>query len=175
MSHHKFQSYTYVIIGSGQILESKTIATSFDDSQNDEFSHRFSFVPSFDCAPRAKVIVYCLRNQSIESKSISVELNNFQNFIDLNVTSDAVKPGQLIDINVTSNPNSYIGLLGIDKSLLALRSGNDLDRDEIWNALEQCYTKVKERSYDYSDENPPPVPYYYNPWRDFSVSESYLC
>lgn len=162
-----------MIVSRGRILETKTVTPVFDDSNTTEFTHRFSFCPNFDYAPRAKVIIYCLRDQSIVSADVCVEMNDdFKNFIDLDVAPNTAKPGQIVDINVKSNPNSYIGLLGIDKSVLLLRGGNDLTSDQIWNELEMFSTQVKHRSYDYSEERK--MPCYYNPWDDFSVSGFYL-
>lgn len=157
----------------GRILETKTVSPVFDDSNDTEYTHRFSFHPNFDFAPKVKIIVYCVRNKSIVSANVCVELyDEFKNFIDINVTPIAAKPGENVDIIVKSNPNSYIGLLGIDKSVLILRSGNDLAHDGIWNELELFYTQVKHRSYDYSEERKRPLPSYHNPWDDFTVSNA---
>lgn len=49
-------------------------------------------------------------------------------------------PGQEVDITVISKPNSYIGLMGIDQSVLLLREGNDLDQTEVFSELE-VYSK----------------------------------
>lgn len=171
MSHHAFASYTYVIVGRGRILEMKTVKPSFD-ANTAEYKHRFSFLPTFDYAPAATVIVYCIRDQNIVSTNVHVDLkDDFKNFIDMDVTSETAKPGQIVDINIKSNPNSFIGVLGMDKSVLLLRSGNDFSHDEVWNALTSFDWQVKRRSYDYSEEKRRPAPCYYNPWKHFSVSE----
>lgn len=164
ISHHEFPSYTYVIVGSGRVLESKTITISFDDSQSTEYPHRFSFLPTAEYAPKVHVIIYSVRNQMIVSEYICIVLNEFKNFIELEIVPDKAKPSQMIDINVTSNPNSYIGLLAIDKSLMTLRSGNDLTESDIWDAMENCYTKINQRNSDYSYSS------YFNAWMDFSVN-----
>ena len=33
------------------------------------------------------------------------------------------KPGEKVDIKVTTNPDSYVGLMGVDQSVLLLKSG----------------------------------------------------
>lgn len=171
MSHYAFSTYTYVIVSRGRILDTKTISPVFDDADATEYTHRFSFQPNFDYAPKAKVIVYCVRNQSIVTADVCVDLQDvFKNFIELDATPTTSKPGDIVDINVKSNPNAYIGLLGIDKSVLILRGGNDLAHDQIWNELELFYSQVKYRSYDYSEERMRPLPSYHNPWDGFSVS-----
>lgn len=160
-----------MIVGRGKILETKTIAPAFDDSDNSEYIHRFTFLPNFNYAPMATVIVYCVRNELIVSTSLSVELyDDFKNFIDLNVSSDKAKPGDVVDVKVTSNPKSYIGLLGIDQSILLIRGGNDLARDEIWNELEMFHSNVKIRSYCHDQKKKKTMPFYHNEWKDFAVS-----
>lgn len=170
MSHFPYPSYTYLVACRGRILETKTITPVFDDECT-EYVHRFKFLPTFDYAPKSKIIVYCVRDGAIVSTSVIADMHDdFKNFIDLNVAPNTAKPGQVVDINVKSNPNSYIGLLGIDKSVLILRSGNDLAQDEIWNELDSFHSEVKRRSYGYEENRQRKMPQYYNQWEEFSVS-----
>lgn len=37
-----------------------------------------------------------------------------------------VAPGENVNLIITSKPNSYIGLLGVDQRSLLLKSGNDI-------------------------------------------------
>lgn len=70
------------------------------------------------------------------------------------------RPGQEVDITVISKPNSYIGLMGVDQSVLLLRKGNDLDKFQIFNELE-----------GYSRGQPLSQRYYgIEEWKDFAVS-----
>lgn len=158
-----------MIVARGRILETKTISTALADDGDTKYAYRFSFVPNFDYAPRPKVIVYFIRNRTIVSTTTSVELyEDFKNFIDLDITPNEAKPGQMVDINVKSNPNAYVGLLGIDKSVLILRSGNDLSRDDIWNELDSIHTHIKSRINSQSLFQAPTG--YYNEWMDFHVN-----
>lgn len=170
MSHYVFPTYTYVIVGRGKILETKTVTPTFDENENSEYIHRFTFTPNFDYAPRAKVIVYCIRDRLIVSTNICIDLyDDFKNFIELDVAPKTAKPGDVVDFNIKSNPNSYIGLLGIDKSVLILRGGNDLAHDELWNELELFHSAVKRRSYDHFENSKRAMAPYHNVWDDFSV------
>lgn len=170
MSHYPFPSYTYLVVGRGKILETKTIVTLFADTEAAEYTHRFTFMPTFDYAPQARIIVYCVRDSAIVTATVTADLyNDFKNYIDLDVEPKIAKPGQIVDINVKSNPNSYIGLLGIDKCVKILRGGNDLAHDEIWNELELFHSEVKRRSYDYENTKKRNL-YYTNEWKDFAVS-----
>lgn len=44
-------------------------------------------------------------------------------------------PGQEVSLEIKTDPNSYIGLLGVDQSMLLLKSGNDLEFAAILNDL----------------------------------------
>jgi CD109 antigen len=40
-----------------------------------------------------------------------------------------------MDITISTHPNSYVGLLGVDQSVLLLKSGNDLSSSAIFDEL----------------------------------------
>jgi CD109 antigen len=46
--------------------------------------------------------------------------------VDLEANPMETQPGANVDITIRSKPNSYVGLLGVDQSVLLLKSGNDL-------------------------------------------------
>lgn len=39
---------------------------------------------------------------------------------------EEVAPGDNVNLVITSKPNSYVGLLGVDQRSLLLKSGNDI-------------------------------------------------
>lgn len=170
MSHYPFPTYTYLIVARGKIIDTKTVTPIFADSDSSEYVHKFSFRATFENAPRTHIIVYCVRDATLVSTKVNLDFyDEFKNYIDLDAP-DTAKPGQIVDINVRSNPNAYIGLLGIDKSVLILRSGNDLSRDEIWNEIELYHSEVKRRSFDFEEKRTRRAPFYTNSWEDFQVN-----
>ena len=48
--------------------------------------------------------------------------------VEVQVAPDSVEPGKAVDIIVKSKPNSYVGVLGVDQSVLLLKTGNDITR-----------------------------------------------
>jgi len=46
--------------------------------------------------------------------------------INVDVSRDEVEPDTSVDINFEAKPNSYIGVAGIDQSVLLLKTGNDI-------------------------------------------------
>lgn len=75
--------------------------------------------------------------------------------IKLETSSEKPKPGQNVTISVESLPNSYVGLLGVDQSVLLLKKGNDLESNEIFSEMDKykTYTRKFQRqeggSFDY--------------------------
>lgn len=41
------------------------------------------------------------------------------------------KPGAPVNITVDTKPNAVVGLLGIDQSVLLLKSGNDVTQNDV--------------------------------------------
>lgn len=82
--------------------------------------------------------------------------------MELDISTREVRPGKEIDITVISKPNSYIGLMGIDQSVLLLRKGNDLDKSHVFDELDE-----------FSRKQALPQRYYgIDEWQDFAVSKS---
>lgn len=170
MSNYPLPAYTYLIVGKGQIFEAKNFTPKFASDTTD-FVHRFKFMPNSRYSPKADIIVFCVRDKKITSTHLTVDIHdNSKNFIELKATPDIVKIGQSVDISVKSNANSYIGLLGMDESLLKLRSNNDICQEDILNELELYYSEIKLRTQSVDEERTKASSFYSNPWNDFSVS-----
>jgi len=45
--------------------------------------------------------------------------------------NDTVRPADTVSIRVAAHPESYVGLLAVDQSVLLLRGGNDITRDSV--------------------------------------------
>lgn len=137
--------------------------------------------------PKAQFIVHYLRDYEIISDRLEIDLGeDLQNFVslphqwiflistkyelitifypqvELDVSTKESRPGQEVDITVISKPNSYIGLMGVDQSVLLLRKGNDLDKSQIFHELGE-----------YSRKQSMPARYYgIDEWEDFAVSKT---
>lgn len=137
--------------------------------------------------PKAQFIVYYIKDSEIISDKLEIEfaedLQNFVSFskhpnepdgivlnafsdliwfqLELDVSTKQTSPGQTVDLTVISKPNSFIGLLGVDQSVLYLRTGNDLDKSMIFNELDE-YSKqhISVRRLDGITDD----------WHDFSVN-----
>jgi CD109 antigen len=48
----------------------------------------------------------------------------------VNITTDTeeTQPGTDVELTVETKPNSYVGILGVDQSVLLLKTGNDITK-----------------------------------------------
>lgn len=78
-----------------------------------------------------------------------------------------MKPGQNITISVYTKPNSFVGLLGVDQSVLLLKKGNDIEQSTVFNELEK-FSLTDKRNYEWIRD------YDYTTFDDFQSSEAVL-
>lgn len=71
--------------------------------------------------------------------------------VQLDLSTMQASPGQDIDITISSKPNSYIGLLGVDQSVLLLRKGNDLEESQVFNELGEYSKTANSTNGSYSE------------------------
>ncbi|XP_058061517.1 thioester-containing protein 1 allele R1-like isoform X2 [Anopheles bellator] len=152
--------FTYQLLGRGDVLLSNTVAVP------ETTLHTFKFPAIFAMVPRAKLVVYYIApNGDMVSDSKVIQFDSeLQNFMKVTLSKEQSKPGQDVEITVSTNPDSYVGLLGVDQSVLLLKSGNDITKEDVFSELE----KYEERSYGYYRRK---RSFSWRPWgdhRDFS-------
>lgn len=164
-STQNMKSVTYLVMGRGDIIIAKTIPL------NSVTSHTFKFLASFAMVPRAKLVVYYVTEDGeIISESSTIEFRSqFQNFLKIEMSKAKAKPGEDLSLTISTKPNSLVALLGVDQSVNLLKSGNDLNQDNIFQELESYETATQ-----YGGRHPifrRFSPWYYNNvWKDFDVS-----
>uniref|UniRef100_A0A1A9W1S7 TEP1-F n=1 Tax=Glossina brevipalpis TaxID=37001 RepID=A0A1A9W1S7_9MUSC len=127
----------YAVVGRGNILEMAYI--SLPSAQR---FYTITFKATFEMIPEANVLVYYVDKGDLKFEEIAVKfVPELENKIQIKGPLQA-KPGEEISLEVKTDPNSYIGLLGVDQSVLLLKSGNDLDFDVILNGLRSHKTKA---------------------------------
>lgn len=67
-----------------------------------------------------------------------------------------------MSITVSTKPNSYVGLLGVDQSVLLLKKGNDLEKSTVFEELGKFNEKTRWNRKWYSE--------YYGTYNDFESS-----
>ncbi|CAB3366518.1 Hypothetical predicted protein [Cloeon dipterum] len=129
----RISSFNYEVLGRGDVLTAGTVQVP--SGQQDQ---RFRFVATQTMAPRAHLVIYYVRPENGEVVADSVDFTvtgMLQNFVDLEVNPTDTQPGVAVDLTIRTKPNSYVGVLGVDQSVLLLRSGNDLSMRDVENEL----------------------------------------
>lgn len=85
----------------------------------------------------------------------------------IDLSTEQSKPGENIDLKINADPNSYVGLLGVDQSVLLLKGGNDLEMSAVVDeAVKYEYTDHFNNCYETDTYK-----YYY---RDFKSADVLL-
>lgn len=138
----------YEVMGRGDIVFARS-----EDIHN-TFTHSFSFMATHQMAPRARIVAYYVRpdNQEVVADALNFDIDGiFRTPVFCETNVEETKPGALVDVRVATNPNAYVAILGIDQSILLLKSGNDITQDDVIEELE---------TYDSGNKNKNMPPWY---------------
>lgn len=132
------KEFSYQVLGRGDIITSGTVQVE-KKANAIKKAQIFKFLATFAMVPSAQLVVFYVRpDGEMVSDHITIEFGaELQNFIKIGLSTEQAKPGDDIEITVDANPNSYIGLLGVDQSVLLLKSGNDLSKDQVFQDLKE--------------------------------------
>ncbi|XP_039481382.1 CD109 antigen isoform X5 [Drosophila santomea] len=129
--------FVYTIVARGNI-----ILTDYVDVPKGRKTYTVKFTPTFSMVPEATIYVHYVLNNDLhfEEKTISFE-KEFSNSIDISAPKNA-KPSEEVELRIQTDADSFVGLLGVDQSVLLLKSGNDLSQDDIFNSLKKYETST---------------------------------
>ncbi|KRJ97335.1 CD109 antigen isoform X2 [Drosophila yakuba] len=129
--------FVYTIVARGNI-----ILTDYVDVPKGRKTYTVKFTPTFSMVPEATIYVHYILNNDLhfEEKTISFE-KEFSNSIDISAPTNA-KPSEEVELRIQTDADSFVGLLGVDQSVLLLKSGNDLNQDDIFNSLKKYDTST---------------------------------
>ncbi|XP_044316275.1 CD109 antigen-like isoform X1 [Drosophila rhopaloa] len=129
--------FVYTIVARGNILLSEYV-----DVPDGLKTYTVKFTPTFSMVPKATIYIHYVLNNDLhfEEKSIEFE-KEFSNSIVISAPVDA-KPSEEVKLRVKTDADSFVGLLGVHQSVLLLKSGNDLNRDDIFNSLNKYQTST---------------------------------
>ncbi|XP_016962296.1 CD109 antigen [Drosophila biarmipes] len=122
--------FMFTVVARGNIVANHYVKVG--EGQN---TKQIYFMPTFHMVPQATIFVHYIVNGVMMSdeKTIDIE-RDFGNTIEITAPKDA-KPGEEVILKIKTAPNAFFGLLGVDESVLLLRSGNDFNRDQILGNL----------------------------------------
>ncbi|KPU73334.1 Thioester-containing protein 2, isoform H [Drosophila ananassae] len=129
--------FVYTIVARGNIVLSDYIVVPEDTKK-----YTVKFTPTFDMVPQATIYIHYVIDNDLkfEEKTIDFE-KDFSNSIDIVAPVNA-KPSEEVKLKVKTDADSFVGLLGVDQSVLLLKSGNDFNKDDIFNSLNKYKTST---------------------------------
>ncbi|KAI8125171.1 CD109 antigen [Lucilia cuprina] len=127
--------YVYAVVARGNIIKQEYVKVPENSK-----SHEIKFKPTFEMVPESHLYVYFVLEGNLKFQEMTLNFpKEFQNKIEITAPKQ-VKPGEEVKLNIKTDPESFVGLLGIDQSVLLLKSGNDLDSEKIINDLNSYAT-----------------------------------
>lgn len=119
--------------------------------------------------PKANLVIYYIQKDGeIISDQLSIDFGfKLQNYVQLDLSTEQSKPGEDLSITVQTNPNSFVGLLGVDQSVLLLKSGNDIEKSTVTTDMER-YNEVSKYNSTWSQD------YYKMIYSDFESSNTFV-
>ncbi|XP_037958081.1 CD109 antigen-like isoform X3 [Teleopsis dalmanni] len=137
LSKERIPYFVYTIVGRGNILKSEHVEVPEASK-----SHKFTIVPTFEMMPKFKILIHYVFENDLQFEEHTVNMEKgFENSIAISAPVE-VKPGDDVKLDVQTDPDSYVGLLGVDQSVLLLKSGNDIKKDDVFNKIEGIDTST---------------------------------
>ena len=93
-----------------------------------EIGHVCLLLPTLSKCVVMRTDSSCLAFTLIQSHTIFILLANK---VTVTFDQDEVKPGDNINLEVTAEANSYVGILAIDTSVMLLKTGNDITQNQV--------------------------------------------
>ncbi|CAI5439953.1 unnamed protein product [Caenorhabditis angaria] len=98
-----------------------------------------TFTATPEMAPKSRLVVYAIGEDSREVlvDALDFEVDGvYQNDVQLTIDHTEALPKTMVNVKVTADKDSFVGLLAVDQSVLLLKSGNDLTREKVELDLE---------------------------------------
>ncbi|XP_055594333.1 thioester-containing protein 1 allele R1-like [Uranotaenia lowii] len=125
----------YHVVARGEILLSEIVSGQHQERV------MLTIPTSFKMVPEAHLIVFATHKGNLLQKSISINIDDLDNFVEVSLSEQTVQPGQNLTVTASTKPGSYIGMLAIDESVLLLGTDNDINRTNLYRALDSNYLK----------------------------------
>lgn len=128
------QKIIYQVYAKGTVVKSEEVASSVATGSA---SFVLSFVLTANMAPNCRVLVFYFRPDGevvADSMSFKVDAAS-DNPVTLEYSKKQVKPGEEVDLTIRAKPSSVVFMLGIDKSVKLLKSGNDITQEMVTEQL----------------------------------------
>ncbi|XP_037049174.1 CD109 antigen-like [Bradysia coprophila] len=113
----------------------KLILSAKKDIPN-KSSFTITFTATFDMVPSGTLVAYYItENGDVISTNIQIPVTGLNNFVKLQTSAAEKQPGEKVNVIVSTKPSSNVCLLGVDQSVVLLKSGNDIVPSEVYAEL----------------------------------------
>ncbi|XP_065223295.1 CD109 antigen-like isoform X2 [Planococcus citri] len=127
----------YEVFGRGGIITANTFVLPRNSS-----SATIKVMTTATMAPAAHFVVHYVNDAGeVIADEIDIELNELlQNYVHATSLQNELEPGNPAEVLLEAKPHSFIGVLGVDQSVLLLRTGHDITHDTVYNELKSYDT-----------------------------------
>ncbi|XP_064539099.1 thioester-containing protein 1 allele R1 [Drosophila montana] len=119
--------FVYNIIGRGNVLKTERVVLA-----EPQKVYNITLTPTFLTTPYGRIYVYYVDEDgefryAEDTFHVDVELQN-----QIQITApEEVKPGADVELEIKTAPQSFVGLMAVDQSVLLLGSNNDINKDSF--------------------------------------------
>ncbi|XP_031631360.1 CD109 antigen-like [Contarinia nasturtii] len=129
-SKRLLQHFTYQVIGNGRLIYAENVVVP------NRTDHVIKFKATFDLVPKATLIVYRVENSDIIATKNEISIDDdLNNFVKLKLSTTETQPSTNVSIDVSTNAESYVGLVGVDQSVLLLKKNFGLTKQDAFDEI----------------------------------------
>ena len=139
--------FTYQIVSREGIVQMRTIRSTTKANE-----HEFTVTIDKNMYPKLRLIVHYVREMDneivVDTMDLIIEGGvQLRTPISLVSNVELTKPGGRVSVRAETNPSAYVGLLGVDQSVLLLKGGNDITKADVTKEIE-LYSSISASKYN---------------------------
>ncbi|XP_052895644.1 thioester-containing protein 1 allele S3-like [Anopheles moucheti] len=124
--------FVYYVMKNGNIIDSGFIRT------NEQNKYPLRFIASQKMIPYFKIIVATVKNDRMMFDYLDIDFEEHHNNLRLNLNKQEVKPGQHIELSLSGQQETYVGLVAYNNGLMHDNKNPDL----FWKDIMRVYKGI---------------------------------
>ena len=136
----------YEVMGGGDIVLTHSL-----DIPGNSSSYEFSVMAVHRMAPKARILCYYVRedNEEVVADAMDFEVDGlFRTDVSIDTDLKEAEPGAQVAVRVNTKPDAWVSIVGVDQSVLLLKSGNDMTREAVIQELQTFDTTFTDNYWD---------------------------
>ena len=131
VSTRPLRRLNYAIFGRGKLIFANSLPGTEGETYNE-----INFKANPDTAPQCRVLVYAIMADEILADSVEFDVEGtLTNYVDIFASRKNTLPGKDVTVNVKTQPNSFVGLMAVEKSVTAFTPGHDITMSDVIREL----------------------------------------